>query len=160
MKSSRFVLGIVVSAAGASARSRGSRARRPRWGPRRRRRRRGAARGVVARVAELPPSPLIFPAQVIPLRFDHARHLKLSLKCETCHVSAPTSTSSADNLIPAEAACRRCHEIDRARPTLVPTDGPAARCDACHVGGGDGRGGCRAGRHSRRRRAWSSRAPT
>jgi hypothetical protein len=95
---------------------------------------------VVAPFADLPPSALIFPAHTIPLRFDHARHLKLGVKCDACHVSAPTSTSAADNLIPAEAACRQCHEIDRARPTKVPTDGPAARCDACHVVDGGGAG--------------------
>jgi hypothetical protein len=74
------------------------------------------------------------------LRFDHARHLKLHVTCDVCHATAPTSTSAADNLIPAEAACRGCHEIDRTQPTKVPPDGgPATRCDACHVaadGGG------------------------
>jgi hypothetical protein len=86
------------------------------------------------RHAEVPPSPLIFPAQQIPLRFDHARHLKLGARCETCHVTAATSTSAADDLIPAEAACRSCHQIDRARPDkAVPAGAPAARCDACHV---------------------------
>ena len=96
----------------------------------------GAAATLVARHAAVPPSPLIFPAQQIPLRFDHARHLKLGTRCDTCHVAAPTSTSSTDNLIPAEAACRSCHEIDRARPDkAVPAGSPAARCDACHLSG-------------------------
>jgi hypothetical protein len=80
------------------------------------------------------PSALIFPAQSIPLRFDHARHLKLGARCETCHVAAASSTSVGDNLIPAEAACRACHEIDRAQPAKAVAPGaPAARCDACHV---------------------------
>jgi hypothetical protein len=80
------------------------------------------------------PSPLIFPSQTIPLRFDHSRHLRLGVRCDACHVTAPTSTAAADNLIPAEAACRACHEIDRTQPTKVPTaGGPAVRCDACHV---------------------------
>jgi hypothetical protein len=87
-----------------------------------------------ARFAALPPSPLIFPAQSLPLRFDHARHLKLGARCETCHVTAPSSTSANDDLIPAEAACRACHEIDRARPDKpTPAGAPAARCDACHL---------------------------
>jgi hypothetical protein len=82
----------------------------------------------------VPPSPLIFPAQQIPLRFDHARHLKLGVRCDTCHVTAPTSMSASDNLIPVEAACRQCHEIDRARPDKsVPAGSPAARCDTCHI---------------------------
>jgi Cytochrome c7 and related cytochrome c len=84
--------------------------------------------------AAAPPSPLIFPSQSIPLRFDHARHLKLGARCETCHVAAATSTSVGDNLIPNEAACRACHQIDRAQPAkAVPPGQPAARCDACHV---------------------------
>ena len=95
----------------------------------------GGARAVaIATAAAAPPSPLIFPAQVIPLRFDHASHLKLGARCETCHVTAPTSTSAADDLVPAEAACRSCHEIDRTQPAkVVPPGAPAARCDACHV---------------------------
>jgi hypothetical protein len=80
------------------------------------------------------PSPLIFPSQTIPLRFDHARHLALGARCDTCHVTATTSTSAADNLVPAEAACRQCHEIDRTQPAKAVAPGaPAARCDACHV---------------------------
>jgi Cytochrome c7 and related cytochrome c len=95
----------------------------------------GARAVAVANAAASPPSPLIFPAQTIPLAFDHARHLKLGARCETCHVAAPTSTSAADDLIPAEAACRACHEIDRTAPAkVVPPGAPAARCDACHVG--------------------------
>jgi hypothetical protein len=87
--------------------------------------------------APVPPSPLIFPAQQIPLVFNHARHLKLGARCDTCHVAAPTSTSASDDLIPTEAACRGCHEIDRARPDkAVPAGTPAARCDACHLDAG------------------------
>jgi hypothetical protein len=87
-----------------------------------------------ARHPVVPPSPLIFPAQQIPLRFDHAQHLKLGARCDTCHVNAGTSTSASDNLIPGEAACRSCHEIDRTQPRkVVPAGAPAARCDACHV---------------------------
>jgi hypothetical protein len=94
----------------------------------------GAPAPTGARHPVVPPSPLIFPAQQIPLRFDHARHLKLGARCETCHLSAATSTSASDNLIPAEAACRSCHEIDRTQPAkAVPAGSPAARCDACHV---------------------------
>jgi oligopeptide/dipeptide ABC transporter ATP-binding protein len=49
-------------------------------------------------------------------------------------VTAATSTSVGDNLIPAEAACRACHEIDRAQPAKAVAPGtPAARCDACHL---------------------------
>jgi len=81
------------------------------------------------------PSPLIYPAETIPLAFDHAQHARLGATCESCHQTAQTSTSAADNLIPREAACRACHKIDRTQPTkTVPKGQGAARCDACHVG--------------------------
>ncbi|HVZ73772.1 MAG TPA: cytochrome c3 family protein [Polyangia bacterium] len=144
MKTSAFVVGIVVGAAGvagalaglasaAPSASRDAGADGPRPVP-------SLVLPAAPKVADLPPSPLIFPGQRIPLRFDHAQHLKLGARCETCHVSAATSTTAADVLIPAEAACRACHEIDRAAPTkAVPAGSPAARCDACHIGD-DGRG--------------------
>ena len=68
------------------------------------------------------------------MKFDHAQHAKLGATCEGCHLSAQTSTSAADNLIPREAACRSCHKIDRAQPDkAVPKGVAAARCDACHA---------------------------
>jgi hypothetical protein len=81
-----------------------------------------------------PPSPLIFPPQEIPIAFDHARHLKLGVGCDTCHAAAATSVSSADDLMPPEAACRGCHEIDRTQPFKIVDGAPPARCDACHTG--------------------------
>jgi hypothetical protein len=97
----------------------------------------GAGDGGVTPGPAVPPSPLIYPGQQIPLRFDHARHLALGARCDTCHVTAPNSTSANEVLIPAEAACRACHEIDRTRPDKpVPAGSPAARCDACHVATG------------------------
>jgi hypothetical protein len=80
------------------------------------------------------PSLLIFPPQAIPIAFDHARHLKLGVGCDACHVAAATSVSAADDLMPAEAACRGCHEIDRTQPFKVVDGAPPARCDACHIG--------------------------
>ena len=81
------------------------------------------------------PSPLIYPAETIPLAFDHAQHARLGATCQAAHQTAQTSTSAADNLIPREAACRACHKIDRTQPTKsVPQGQGAARCDACHVG--------------------------
>ncbi len=85
------------------------------------------------------PSPLIYPAESIPIRFDHARHAKVGATCEGCHLAATASTSAADNLIPPEAACRVCHKIDRAQPTkAVPAGQAPARCDACHVASSTG----------------------
>jgi hypothetical protein len=89
----------------------------------------GHAHGEVARG----PSPLIYPRQSIPLRFDHAAHLARGAACEGCHAAASTSTASADDLMPGEAACRTCHAIDRAQPFKITAPRPPARCDACHV---------------------------
>ena len=82
------------------------------------------------------PSPLIYPAETIPIRFDHAVHARLGATCESCHSTAAGSTAAGDNLIPGEAACRSCHKIDRAQPTKAVANGQgqgSARCDACHV---------------------------
>ena len=80
------------------------------------------------------PSPLIYPAETVPIAFDHAQHARLGATCEGCHQLALTSISAADNLIPREAACRTCHKIDRDQPAkAVPQGQGAARCDACHV---------------------------
>ena len=46
------------------------------------------------------PSPLIYPAETIPIRFDHAAHARLGATCESCHNTAAQSTAAADNLIP------------------------------------------------------------
>ena len=87
-----------------------------------------------APVAPPGPSPLIYPAQSIPIRFDHAQHARLGATCEGCHTAAARSTVAGDNLLPGEDACRRCHQIDRTNPTkAVPAGQGAARCDACHV---------------------------
>ena len=42
--------------------------------------------------------------------FSHQLHLKLKKQCADCHVSAATSTSVSDNLLPAAAACKPCHD--------------------------------------------------
>jgi hypothetical protein len=88
----------------------------------------------VAPVVPAGPSPLIYPAETIPIKFDHAAHARLGATCEGCHTAATTSTVAGDNLIPGEAACRGCHKIDRAQPAKAVGKGEgAARCDACHV---------------------------
>jgi hypothetical protein len=88
----------------------------------------------VAPVVPAGPSPLIYPAETIPIKFDHAAHARLGATCAGCHDAATTSTAAGDNLIPGEASCRGCHKIDRAQPAKVVGKGEgAARCDACHV---------------------------
>ena len=59
------------------------------------------------------PSPVIFPAQDIPLRYNHERHVKeLKIPCTACHEKARTSHDSADSLIPLGTRCDRCHGSD------------------------------------------------
>ncbi len=82
------------------------------------------------------PSHAIFPTQTIPLRFDHARHVRLAgVTCARCHASAATSDRVEDRLVPAESSCLPCHAIDRAQPARADAPGaPTARCEGCHVG--------------------------
>jgi hypothetical protein len=54
------------------------------------------------------------------------------MTCVDCHAAATTSYSSVDNLLPGEAACKKCHAIERDQPEKVAY--PSARCDACHAG--------------------------
>ncbi len=79
-------------------------------------------------------SPIVYPAQRLPLAFSHAKHAKRGTPCVACHASAASSQSAVDDLLPTEAACRACHAIDRAVPDKVVAGAPPARCDACHVG--------------------------
>jgi len=76
-------------------------------------------------------SPVIFPAQKLPLRFSHKQHLALNVKCDFCHESAPGSRVSSDVLTPNEDVCATCHPIDRADPTKQAK--PVASCDGCHA---------------------------
>ena len=79
------------------------------------------------------PSPVIYPAQELPLKFSHARHLRRGATCTGCHEQAPTSVSARDNLLPPESACLPCHPIDRQHPEKR-EPGIATACDTCHVG--------------------------
>ena len=79
-------------------------------------------------------SPVIYPAQRLPLTFSHGKHLKRGATCRTCHPAATTSRSAVDNLIPTEQQCRACHPIDRAEPDRVVAGSPPAQCVACHPG--------------------------
>lgn len=81
------------------------------------------------------PSPVIFPAQPIPLRFDHAKHARMKLTCVHCHPGAATSTATSDRLLPVPAVCDRCHGTKHAELGPV-TAGPATlgACGTCHEG--------------------------
>lgn len=94
----------------------------------------GAALGRPRFADDGPPSPVVYPDQVLPLVFTHAAHLERGMKCEECHKAAATSRSAVDNLLPGEAACTGCHPIDREQPEKDAGGAPPARCDACHLG--------------------------
>ena len=79
-------------------------------------------------------SPVVYPAQRLPLVFSHAAHLGRGTPCAACHPAASSSRSAVDNLLPTEAACRPCHPIDRSQPDLVVAGAPPVACRACHPG--------------------------
>lgn len=73
----------------------------------------------------------IYPHQSLPLRFDHAQHLALDMKCISCH-DVDTSSAAADRNVPPQATCETCHEIEAAAAGEE-TDPPSA-CSVCHPG--------------------------
>ncbi len=79
-------------------------------------------------------SPVVYPMQRLPLTFSHAKHAARGTACAACHAAAATSTSSIDNLLPTELACRACHPIDRGKPDLAVAGAPPAACKTCHPG--------------------------
>lgn len=79
-------------------------------------------------------SPVVYPAQRLPLVFSHAAHLARGATCATCHPAAASSQSAVDNLLPTELECRACHAIDRSSPERVVAGAPPTACGACHLG--------------------------
>jgi hypothetical protein len=83
------------------------------------------------------PSDVIYPAQHITLRFDHAKHLSkdMGLTCKTCHPGAFQSASATDSLIPSGTTCDACHSTDHTNRTKVtPGDDAMGQCAFCHLG--------------------------
>jgi hypothetical protein len=81
------------------------------------------------------PSPVIFPEQAMPLRFNHKKHVKeLGVTCTTCHANAKTSTRAADSLLPPATRCDGCHGTDHRNLANVVTDEarPLGQCNFCH----------------------------
>jgi c(7)-type cytochrome triheme protein len=74
----------------------------------------------------------IYPAQNIPLRFDHALHLDAGAECATCHDSVSKSESPKDRNLPGHEECETCHDIEAAQKGQK-TDPPAS-CNTCHPG--------------------------
>ncbi|WNG16739.1 cytochrome c3 family protein [Cystobacter fuscus] len=74
----------------------------------------------------------IYPAQRIPVRFDHKQHLEAGAECTSCHDSARTSASVKDRNLPGHEECETCHDLDAAKKGAK-TDPPSA-CNVCHPG--------------------------
>jgi hypothetical protein len=83
------------------------------------------------------PSPVVFPEQALPLRFNHQKHVKgLGVSCTTCHDGAKTSRKSADILLPPATRCDGCHGTDHRNLSAVSSDEPRplGQCSFCHEG--------------------------
>lgn len=70
----------------------------------------------------------VYPAQTLPLRFNHGQHLALGLVCQTCHVDIDGSRKASDNNFPRGQVCDRCHGDQHPRPQEAP-----AQCELCHT---------------------------
>ena len=83
------------------------------------------------------PSPVVFPAQRIPIRMTHDAHVqRLGMQCLDCHGDAAKSRRAGDDLLPGGASCDRCHGTDHGDLSGVTADAtqPLATCATCHVG--------------------------
>ena len=88
------------------------------------------------------PSPVIFPAQKLTIRFNHRKHVKeLGMTCLTCHDAAKTSKKASDYLFPKPTRCDACHGSDHRDLAAVGASSDLmSQCGFCHVGyrAGDG----------------------
>jgi hypothetical protein len=83
------------------------------------------------------PSPVVFPEQAMPLRFNHQRHVKgLGMRCATCHRAALTSQQASDSLLPEPTLCDGCHGTNHRQLARVTTNDtrPLGQCAFCHPG--------------------------
>jgi hypothetical protein len=92
--------------------------------------------GASASVDGASPNDVLYPAQTLPLRFDHRAHVKKAgLSCLYCHTDAAVSRTSKDRLLPPAARCDACHGTNHDTPgTVAAGVGPAADCGYCHAG--------------------------
>ncbi len=94
----------------------------------------------------------IYPAQRIPIEFNHGQHVKseaaggVGAPCEACHAQAPDSEKASDKLLPLakprkdkssawwpeHEECEACHDIESASKGQKVD--PAAACETCHLG--------------------------
>ena len=81
------------------------------------------------------PSEAIFPAQDLPLRFFHDKHIiDAEMGCVDCHEQALTSTKAADRLLPQMELCLNCHSLEDASENFPREEdsAPPADCTTCH----------------------------
>ncbi len=83
------------------------------------------------------PSDVIYPAQHLTVRFNHAKHMAKAIgaTCKTCHKAAYRSASVTDTLLPAGVVCDSCHSSDHEDTSKVtPGDEDIGQCAFCHMG--------------------------
>lgn len=83
------------------------------------------------------PSPVVFPAQEITIRFNHRLHVReLDLACTDCHTNATSSRLSQDSLLPKPTQCDGCHKTDHRELHAVKslTTELISQCGYCHIG--------------------------
>ena len=85
------------------------------------------------------PSRTIFPPEVLPIRFDHRKHMALpQASCAGCHPGGVTSKVATDRLLPSATRCDECHGTSHADLLAVragpSTTGAVGTCETCHEG--------------------------
>jgi hypothetical protein len=91
-----------------------------------------AAGGIAVAASGRERSLAVYPAQRMPMAFDHALHLDEGAECESCHETATKSVRSVDKNMPKHPECESCHDIEAASKGKK-TD-PASGCEVCHLG--------------------------
>ncbi len=77
-------------------------------------------------------SPAVYPAQRIPLVFEHDKHLSEGAECETCHENVKKSVQVSDWNLPKHPECETCHDIAEAKKGKKVD--PRSSCQTCHPG--------------------------
>ncbi len=87
---------------------------------------------------DLGPNKVVFPAQKLPMRFTHKKHVSkdgLDMKCVDCHAGAATSAAASDRLLPAPTICDGCHGTNHSDLLkVVGGDAGFGSCETCHTG--------------------------
>jgi hypothetical protein len=79
---------------------------------------------------------VVYPRELLPLRFDHRRHVKQTgLSCVYCHTNAARSHKSSDRLLPDPTRCDACHGTNHETLEAVESGVDSAKeWSFCHVG--------------------------